>query len=153
MTVSPGLGIFRRTSSDEGSRRMDVTINVVGRDAAVEELRSLFTWLAGEEQFRGRVRLVGAVPEPGTLGGWPEAVVVELSQGGVVTILASAVITWIRYRTSKVTCTMTRPDGTSVELTATRVRSTDLAGVGELVEQVASVLGDGDTEDKREGID
>ncbi|HSZ29664.1 MAG TPA: hypothetical protein VK784_07900 [Pseudonocardiaceae bacterium] len=129
---------------------MDVRISVVGRDAAVEELRSLFTWLAGDEEFRGRVRLVEAAPEPGTLGGWPEAVLVALSQGGAVTILVSAVITWIRYRTSKVTCTMTRPDGTSVELTATRVRGTDLAGVGELVEQVASVLGDGDTEGSRE---
>jgi membrane-associated two-gene conflict system component 1 (EACC1) len=152
MTVSPGLEIFRRTSSDEGNRRMDVTINVVGRDAAVEELRSLFTWLAGEEEFRGRVRLVEAAPEPGTLGGWPEAVVVELIQGGAVTILASAVIAWIRYRTSKVTCTMTRPDGTSVELTADRIRNTDLAEVGALVEQVAAALGEGDAEGSREGI-
>jgi hypothetical protein len=87
---------------------------VVGRDAAVEELRSLFTWLAGEEEFRGRVRLVEAVPEPGTLGGWPEAVVVEL--------------------------------------TADRIRNTDLAGVGELVEQVAAVSGDGDAEGSREEI-
>jgi hypothetical protein len=131
---------------------MDVTVRVAGRDAAVEELRSLFTWLAGEEEFRGWVRLVEAVPEPGTLGGWPEAVVVELSQGGVVTILASAVITWIRYRTSKVTCAMTRPDGTSVELAADRIRNMDLAEVGELVEQVAAVLGEGDTRGSREGI-
>ncbi|MGH3801175.1 MAG: effector-associated constant component EACC1 [Pseudonocardiaceae bacterium] len=48
---------------------MDVTVSVVGRDAAVEELRSLFTWLAGDEEFRGRVRLVETAPEPGTLGG------------------------------------------------------------------------------------
>jgi Effector Associated Constant Component 1 len=127
---------------------MDVTVSVAGRDAAVEELRSLFTWLAGEEEFRGRVRLVETAPEPGTLGGWPEAVVVALGEGGAVTVLASAVIAWIRHRTSEVTCTVTRPDGTSVELTATRVRSTDLAEVGELVEQVAAALGEGDTEGK-----
>jgi membrane-associated two-gene conflict system component 1 (EACC1) len=129
---------------------MDVTVSVAGRDAAVEELRSLFTWLAGEEEFRGRVRLVEAVPEPGTLGGWPEAVVVALSQGGAVTVLASAVIAWIRHRTSEVTCTVTRPDGTSVELTATRVRRADLAGVASLVEQVAAALSDGDAEGGRE---
>jgi hypothetical protein len=129
---------------------MDVTVSVAGRDAAVEELRSLFTWLAGEEEFRGRVRLVEAAPEPGTLGGWPEAVVVALSQGGAVTVLASAVIAWIRHRTSEVTCTVTRPDGTSVELTATRVRRADLAGVGSLVEQVAAALSDGDAEGGRE---
>lgn len=74
---------------------MDVTVSVAGRDAAVEELRSLFTWLAGEEEFRGRVRLVETAPEPGTLGGWPEAVVVALGQGGAVTVLASAVIAWM----------------------------------------------------------
>lgn len=129
---------------------MDVTVGVAGRDATVEELRSLSTWLAGEAEFRGRVRLVEAAPEPGTLGGWPQAVVVALGQGGAVTVLASAVIAWIRHRTSDVTCTVTRPDGTSVELTATRVRSADLAGVGELVEQVAAALGDRDTEGSTE---
>jgi hypothetical protein len=127
-----------------------VTVSVAGRDAAVEELRFLFTWLAGDEEFRGRVRLVEAAPEPGTLGGWPEAVVVSLGQGGAVTVLASAVIAWIRHRTSTVTCTVTRPDGTSVQLAATRVRSVDLAGVRELVEQVAAALGD--TDGNREEI-
>ena len=121
---------------------MDVTISVAGQDA-VEELRSLFTWLAEEEEFRGRVRLVESALLPGTLGGWPEAVAVVLGQGGAVTVLASAVIAWIRHRTSAVTCTVTRADGTSVQLTATRVRSTDLAGVGELIGQVAAALDDG----------
>ncbi|MGH3821684.1 MAG: effector-associated constant component EACC1 [Pseudonocardiaceae bacterium] len=119
-----------------------MTISVAGRNA-VEELRSLFTWLAGEEEFRGRVRLVESAPLPGTLGGWPEAVAVMLGQGGAVTVLASAVIAWIRHRTSEVTCTLTRPDGTSVELTASRVRGTDLAGVGDLVKQVAAAVDDG----------
>ena len=123
---------------------MDVTISLVGRDAAVEELRSLFSRLASEAELRGRVELVEAAPEPGTLGGWPESVVVALSQGGAVTVLASAVITWIRYRTGEMTVTMTLPDGTSVGLDAKRIRPIDLAGVGELVEQVAAALGDDD---------
>jgi hypothetical protein len=41
---------------------MDVTISVAGREA-VEELRSLFTWLAGEEEFRGREAYSRAAPE------------------------------------------------------------------------------------------
>ncbi len=127
---------------------MDVTISVAGREA-VEELRSLFTWLAGEEEFRGRVRLVEAAPLPGTVGGWPEAVV-GLGQGGAVTVLASAVITWIRHRTSEVTCTGNRPDGTSVELTTTGGRRTDLAGVGKLVEQVAAALDNGTAGSRKE---
>lgn len=131
---------------------MDVTVSVVGRETAVGELRSLFSWLAGDEEFRGRLRLVEAAPQPGTLGGWPEAVVVALSDGGAVSILVSAVITWIRHRTSEVTCTVTRPDGTSVELTASRVRRTDLAEASELVKQVAAVLDDGHIEGSPEGI-
>ncbi|MGH3899689.1 MAG: hypothetical protein ACRDTA_15890 [Pseudonocardiaceae bacterium] len=31
------------------------------------------------------------------------------------------------------TCTVTRPDGTSIELAAARIRSAELAAVGELV--------------------
>lgn len=65
-----------------------------------------------------------------------------------MTVLASALIAWIRHRTSEVTCTVTRPDGTSIELAAARVRSADLAGVGELVKQVALALGDAEVNRK-----
>ncbi|MGH3621934.1 MAG: effector-associated constant component EACC1 [Sciscionella sp.] len=123
---------------------MDVTIGVAGRDAAVGELRSLFSWLVQEEELRGRVKLVETAPEPGTLGGWPEALVVALGQGGAITVLASAVIAWIRHRTSEVTCTLTRPDGTSVTVAAARVRRADLVNVGEFVEQVAGALRESD---------
>jgi hypothetical protein len=122
---------------------MDVTISVAGPDAAVEELRDMFRSLRGEAEFRGRVSLVEAEPEPGTLGGWPESVVVALSQSGTLTVLASAVITWIRYRTGKMTVTMTRPDGAAVRLDLDRIRDMDLAAVGELVEKTAAELGDG----------
>lgn len=122
---------------------MDVTINVAGPDAAGEELRDLFRSLRGEEELRGWVQLVEAKPEPGTLGGWPESVVVTLTQSGAVTILASAVITWIRCRTGKMTFTITRPDGTSVQLDLDRVRDMDPAEVTKLVERTAAALGEG----------
>jgi hypothetical protein len=122
---------------------MNVTISVAGPDAAVEELRDLFRSLRGEEELRGRVELVEAAPEPGTLGGWPESVVVTLTQSGTVTILASAVITWIRYRTGRMTCTMTRSDGTSVWLDLDRIRDMDPAEVAKLVERTAAALGEG----------
>ncbi len=51
------------------STRMDVTVNVVEPAAAGEELRSLVTWLNEEEELRGRVRLLEAAPEPGSLTG------------------------------------------------------------------------------------
>lgn len=122
---------------------MDVTINVAGPDAAGEDLRDLFRSLRTEEEFRGRVELVEAAPEPGTMGGWPDSVVVALSQGGAVTVLAGAVITWIRYRTSTMTVTMSRPEGTSVRLDLDRVRDMDPAEVAKLVEQTAAALGEG----------
>ncbi|MGH3831647.1 MAG: effector-associated constant component EACC1 [Pseudonocardiaceae bacterium] len=131
---------------------MDVTVSVVEPEVAVAELRSLLAWLNSEEELRGRVRLLEAASAPGTLGGLPHAVTVALSHGGEVTILASAVISWIRHRTSEVTCTITRPDGTSAELTARRVRGADLTEVGELVERTVASLGEGNIEGGREEI-
>lgn len=126
---------------------VNVTVRVLERDTvAVAELRSLFTWLGGEQELRGRVRLLETAPEPGTLGGWPEALAVALGEGGAVTVLASAVMSWIRHRTSDVTVTVTRPDGTSVTLATARIRGTDLAGLKELLEQAVEALEDGNTE-------
>ncbi len=129
---------------------MDVTINVGGPDATVEDLRDLFRSLRGEEELRGRVELVEAAPEPGTLGGWPDWVMVALSHSGAVTVLASAVITWIRYRTGKMSITITRSDGTSVWLDLDRVRGMDPAEVAKLVERTAAALGDGEYEGSAE---
>ncbi|MGH3854191.1 MAG: effector-associated constant component EACC1 [Pseudonocardiaceae bacterium] len=131
---------------------MDVTVSVVEPEVAVEELRSLLTWLSGEEELRGRVRLVETASEPGTLGGWPQAVAVELSRDGAVTILASAVIAWIRHRTSDMTLTITQPDGKSATLRAKRIRNAGPAEVGELVERTVAALGEGPTEGGREKI-
>ena len=142
---------LRLRGNDEGCHDdecfVNVTVSVLGRDAvAVEELRSLFTCLRGKQEFRGRVRLVETAPEPGTLGGWPEALAVALGEGGAITVLASAVMSWIRHRPSDVTCTLTLSEGRSVTLATARIRGTDLAGFRALLAQTVAALEDGKTE-------
>ena len=55
-------------------------------------------------------------------------------------MLASAVVAWLRYRTSDLTCRITRPDGGAVEVLAKRVR--DPASVRALVAELADLLGE-----------
>ncbi|MFF4735305.1 hypothetical protein ACFY2W_05300 [Streptomyces sp. NPDC001262] len=123
---------------------MDVTVSVAETNkeasAVAEQTRSLYSWLIQEEELRGRVRLADPEPEPGTLGVLPTELLVALAPGGVGTVLASAVIAWIRHRTGEVSCTMTRPDGTSVKVTGKRVRDVDAARLSELVQSVAARL-------------
>ncbi len=65
---------------------------------------------------------------------------IALAPGGVSAVLASAVIAWMRHRTGEVVCKLTRRDGTSVEVSAQRVRGTDMAEVRELVAELARTL-------------
>jgi hypothetical protein len=49
----------------------------------------------------------------------------------------------MRHRTGEVVCKLTRSDGSSVEVSAQRVRGTDVAQVRELVSELAETLVDG----------
>ncbi|MFD8361888.1 hypothetical protein ACH4GZ_28380 [Streptomyces hygroscopicus] len=121
---------------------MDVTVAITGTGAA-DELRSLHQWLIAEEELRGRVRLVESPPPTGTLGSIPQMLAVALAPGGVAAALASVAIAWMRHRTGEVVCKMTRSDGASVEVSAQRVRGTDVAEVRELVAELAKTLDEG----------
>ncbi|MFI9629393.1 hypothetical protein [Streptomyces sp. NPDC052042] len=121
---------------------MSVTVALAGAGTA-DELRSLYEWLFTEEELRGRVRLVQSPPPPGALGSVPEMLTVALAPGGVSAVLASAAIAWMRHRTGEVVCKLTRPDGTSVEVSAQRVRGSDVAEVRELVAELTQMLNDG----------
>jgi hypothetical protein len=66
--------------------------------------------------------------------------------------MASVIIAWLRRRTGSVSVSMTRPDGSTVELTAERVRALDASGVREQVDQlVAAVWPDGEAADDGTG--
>ncbi|WP_256074496.1 effector-associated constant component EACC1 [Streptomyces sp. PpalLS-921] len=118
---------------------MSVTVALAGVGTA-DELRSLYEWLSAEEELRGRVRLVQAPPPPDALGSVPEMLTVALAPGGVSAVLASAAIAWMRHRTGEVVCKLTKPDGTSVEVSAQRVRGSDLTEVRDLVTELTQLL-------------
>ncbi|MCX4400079.1 hypothetical protein OG887_43230 (plasmid) [Streptomyces sp. NBC_00053] len=120
---------------------MSVTVALAGAGTA-DELRSLHEWLSAEEELRGRVRLVQSPPPPNALGSVPEMLTVALAPGGVSAVLASAAIAWMRHRTGEVVCKLTKPDGTSVEVSAQRVRGSDVAEVRELVTELTQMLND-----------
>lgn len=97
-----------------------------GTDALVaEQLASLDDWLRYEEELRGRTRLVNRDIAEGQMGGLAEVLTVALSVGGAGTVLANAVVAWIRQRTSDVKVKAVRPDGTSFEVDLRRSKDPD----------------------------
>ncbi len=123
---------------------MEVSVAVVG-DSGADGLRSLYEWLAGDDELRGRVRPVQAPPASGTLGPVLSSLVIALGPGGVATATASVLISWIRHRTGNQAVRITRADGTSLELSVTRVRGLDAAGVRGLVAEISQSLLDAGT--------
>ena len=121
---------------------MEVAVSVIC-EGETDELRSLYRWLVGEPELRGRVRLVERPPQPETLGSIPDLLTVA-GPGGA---LATAVIAWLRNHTSDVVCKVTRKDGTSVEISAKRVRGSDLAMQQRLMQELVA-LAQADTHDE-----
>ncbi|MFB9907067.1 effector-associated constant component EACC1 [Allokutzneria oryzae] len=97
---------------------MRAQVRVVGGQA---DLVSLHQWLVREDELRGRVTLHQPPPEPGQLGVATDVLVVALSGGGAITVLASSLQIWLKQRHSDVTIEVTNPDGRSVKVTAARV--------------------------------
>lgn len=58
-------------------------------------------------------------------------------------MLASAIIAWLRYRTSDVVCRVRRPDGTTTEVSGKRVRGADAVMIRELVADLTRSLDEG----------
>jgi hypothetical protein len=115
---------------------VDVVVAVEGLRAG-DELRSLYGWLVGEDELRGRVHLKESAPDPGSLGTLPLGLEIVLAPGGGA-VLASAMVAWLRYRTSDLICRVTRPDGGVVEVSAKRVRNS--ASVQALVAELSDSL-------------
>lgn len=119
---------------------METTVAVAGARPAAD-LRELQSSLLREPELRGRVHLTEHPPEPGHLGTVPYLVSVLLESGTTaVTALASAVIMWLRYRTSDVNCTITRSDGNTFTLTAKRVQESGMEAQHELIRDVSAKL-------------
>jgi hypothetical protein len=117
---------------------VDVTVGVEGGGG--DGARSLRAWLVGEEQLRGRVRLLEATPDPGRLGPGVDGLVVALAPGGAASVLAAVAVAWVRAQRADVTVTVERPDGSTVRLEGRRVRGLDAAAARDLVEQAGRAL-------------
>ncbi|MEU8039519.1 hypothetical protein [Streptosporangium sp. NPDC049078] len=119
---------------------MDIEISVSEPDS-VDAANDLYEWLVEEPELAGRVRLLDTPPAPGTLGPLAEALRIALEPGGAVTVLATVLIAWLRYRTGKVTITIVNKDGESkVDVLAERVKALDAAGAQTLAAEVVRAV-------------
>lgn len=101
---------------------MQVRISIVGEDHAA--LESLDNWLRQEHELAGRVTLAVTRPREGELGSLGEALVVAVSSGGTLSVLAASLKAWLSIpHRSDVRIKVQRPDGHFVEIDADRVSS------------------------------
>jgi hypothetical protein len=102
---------------------VDIAIVVESEDARA--LPDLFAWLGRENELRGKVRLQSRPLAPGEMGALPELIAVAIGSGGVASVLAGSLSTWLSQRKSDITLKVTGRDGRTVELNAQRVADAD----------------------------
>ncbi|MFG2351498.1 effector-associated constant component EACC1 [Streptomyces phaeochromogenes] len=95
-------------------------------ERASEHLLALADWLRYEEDLRGKARLEHAEVASEQMGGLPQALVVAVSAGGTVTVLARSVVEWMKQRKSDVTVKAVKPTGESFEIDLRRVSDPDV---------------------------
>jgi hypothetical protein len=115
-------------------------VPLVVKLAADADTADLAAWLEADDELRGHVRREPAAVPDGALGTTIAQLALSLGSGSAVTAMASVVIAWLRRRTGSVAVRLTRPDGSTVELQAERVRALDAAGLRAQVEQVVAVV-------------
>lgn len=88
------------------------------------DMASLADWLRGEEELRGRIRLVRRSPGQGEMGSVVDVLAVSLGAGGALTVLASSLSVWLRQpRRATVIVAVAKPDGTKINITGTNMRT------------------------------
>ncbi|MFC5831051.1 effector-associated constant component EACC1 [Nonomuraea insulae] len=124
---------------------MTVQLNVEG-DNRGDELRDLYGWLSEEPELRGRIRIIEAPPEPGTLGTAPDLLQLLLGAGGAFATMATVLVAWLGTRRGEVSVKVSRGED-SVELTAKGIKALDAASAKALTDHVAHLL------DAKDGLD
>ncbi|MFI0780912.1 hypothetical protein [Streptomyces sp. NPDC021212] len=119
-------------------------------DAGSDDLRR---WLAGQPGLRGRVRrATDSGPPPGAMGAGTDVILALLEPGGVATVLAGAVVTWLQTRRGGRTVTLTRPDGTEITVSSAEVGTLDPQQAIELAERLAAALEQDEGADPADGL-
>lgn len=104
---------------------MDLTITVQGSPEG-SAIESLVDWLRPEPEFRGRIRESTRSLTGGEMGGAVDALVVAVGSGGVLTVLASTLRSWLQQpRHKDIRITIENGHG-SVDIDAKRISSTDI---------------------------
>lgn len=83
---------------------VDAQIRITGGDD--EDLRALARWLGEERELRGEVRHVAAPIGDTELGAITDLLTVAVGTGGAGTVLAQALVTWLRTRRTKAKITV-----------------------------------------------
>jgi hypothetical protein len=123
------------------------------QNGSADDLRDLWSWLAAEEVLRGRVAVAERPPEPGALGPVADALVATLAPGGAVVVLIGALTRWLRYRRGDLTVTIERDaEKVRVQISATRVRGLDQAGMTALVREATDALANDDSTPSLPGV-
>jgi hypothetical protein len=117
---------------------MDVRITIEG---AADELRALDRELSDLDDLRGRVRPVAGQPRPGELGVLDSALVVAVGQGGAITVMVTALVSWLRRRVGTVSVKVTAGDR-SVEINAENVRGLTAEQVRTYVTELTAAIGE-----------
>jgi hypothetical protein len=100
----------------------------------VEDLEALTAWFDEESELRGLIKPASAVPDSGELGALPDVLLAAVGSGGAVSVLAASLKSFLSQpRGAKVRLTLTREDGTRLELDADRLAR---RSVPELVQQL-----------------
>jgi hypothetical protein len=116
------------------------TFLMAGPDLSADDLRSLRRWMIDSGDLRGPFDLRQADPQPGEMGSLTDALVVAAGSGGAMTALAGVLISWLRHRTTDLTVKITRPDGSTLEVSGTRVRGLDALALGAEIDRLAGQL-------------
>jgi hypothetical protein len=98
------------------------------------DLEALSEWLDDEPQLRHLVEPDRAVPSTGELGAVADGLTVAVGTGGAITVLASSLKVFLSQpRGQRVQLKVTRSDGSSVELSADRVRDVSVAELAQVL--------------------
>ncbi|MDG5808546.1 hypothetical protein P9869_39060 [Streptomyces ossamyceticus] len=81
---------------------------------SLDDHLALFGWLRGERGLQGRVQANPASPAENELGAGLELLTVSLGSGGIATVLAGSLATWLQNRRTptKIRISITRADRT-----------------------------------------
>jgi hypothetical protein len=129
---------------------MEAVLTLTG-GSEVDDVRALHQWLVGEEELRGRVCLVAERPPAGRLGSAAGVLTVALTPG-VTGALAGAVVAWLRQRTTDVNVKVERSDGTSVKVSARRLRHVGATELRSMVAELMATLGHPSTDESQSAV-